>query len=238
MGIYLFACGASRSQFAVLHHAGLTASYTKALADIRTLRDEQLKKIIRIAKTRAFMLVWDNLNFAFRVGEQRLKSKDHFDSGTTATLIPLYDVGFGELPLSSLKPRRTRLNVLDFSAADLLPPTDSIRQLEDAMLWHIEDMLLDTYPALRARFEDIPSVPTVRAAPVHQTEQHPLPAMPTDESSIDGTLEVIETLLQKVLQLSEDDIQKHGVIICAGDQLTNSLVDKVWLALISNTKRV
>jgi hypothetical protein len=36
------------------------------------------------------MVIWDNLNIAFRVGEQRKASKDHFDNGTTATLIPLY----------------------------------------------------------------------------------------------------------------------------------------------------
>ncbi|EKM51204.1 uncharacterized protein PHACADRAFT_32209 [Phanerochaete carnosa HHB-10118-sp] len=50
--------------------------------------------------------------------------------------------------------------------------------------------------------------------------------MQVDESSIDSTLEVIETLAQRVLKFTEADLQNHSVIICAGDQLTNSLVNK------------
>lgn len=221
------ACGASKTQFAVLHHAGLTSSYAKALRDIKQLRDEQLEKIVHLAHTRAFMLVWDNLNFAFRVGEQRLDSKDHFDNGTTATLVPLYDVAFGELSLSLLRPRKTRLNVLDFTPQDLLPSADCIQQLEDAILWHIEDIFLSAYPTAQHRFRDEHGkVPMVDPIPVHTSKQYPLPAMPVDEGSIDGTIEVLDTLIQKVLKLTEADVRRHGVIMCAGDQLTNSLVDK------------
>ena len=225
--MYLLACGASKTQFAVLHHAGLTSSYAKALRDIKTLQVEQLAKVVDIARKQAFMLVWDNLNFAFRVGEQRLGSKDRFDSGTTAMLIPLYDIAFGELSLDLLKPRKTRLHVLNFKPTDILPSAACIQQLEDAMLWHIEDILITAYPSLRRRLKgEHQPVPTVEAIPVHKTEQHPLPAMPVDEGSIDGTLEVIDTLVRKVLKLSEEELRTHGVIICAGDQLTNSLVDK------------
>ncbi|EKM51205.1 uncharacterized protein PHACADRAFT_165800 [Phanerochaete carnosa HHB-10118-sp] len=99
MGIYLFACGASRSQFAVLHHASITSSYTK-----------------------------------FCVGEQCHNHKDHFDSGTTATLVPLHGIDHGELPLSVLKPRTTCIHALNFEPVDLLPSAEQIQQLEDAML--------------------------------------------------------------------------------------------------------
>ena len=60
--IYLLACGASRSQFDVLNHAGFTLSYTAAIAKIKTLSAERLRQIVGIAKTRAFMVIWDNLN--------------------------------------------------------------------------------------------------------------------------------------------------------------------------------
>ena len=55
------------------------------------------------------MIIWDNLNIAFRVGEQRKGSKDHFDNGTTATLIPLYEFG---LPLDLKPPRDNRRPVI------------------------------------------------------------------------------------------------------------------------------
>ncbi|KIM89791.1 hypothetical protein PILCRDRAFT_2082 [Piloderma croceum F 1598] len=41
--IYLLACGASRSQFDVLNHAGFMLSYTAAIAKIKTLRAERLR---------------------------------------------------------------------------------------------------------------------------------------------------------------------------------------------------
>jgi hypothetical protein len=105
MCIYLLACGASWTQFDVLNHAGFTLSYTTAIHKIKDLGQEKLLKIVGLVGWRAFLIIWDNLNIAFHVGEQRKASKDHFDNGTTATLIPLYDVEFGGLPLD-LKPLR------------------------------------------------------------------------------------------------------------------------------------
>jgi hypothetical protein len=126
MCIYLLACGASRTQFDVLNHAGFTLSYTAAVRKIKALGQERLLEIVGLTGTCAFMILWDNLNIAFRVGEQRKASKDHFDNGTTATLIPLFDVDFGGLPLD-LKPTRDNCKpVLDFDASDMLP---SLKQM-------------------------------------------------------------------------------------------------------------
>ena len=91
MCMYFLACGTSRSVFDVLNHAGVTLSYTQAVAKIKQLGRERLTMMREIARSRAFMVIWDNLNIAFRVSEQRHNSKDHFDNGTTATLLPLYD---------------------------------------------------------------------------------------------------------------------------------------------------
>lgn len=109
MGFYLLACGASRSQFDVLNHAGICLSYRSVLCKIKTLGQEQLAKIRKSAKTRMFMIIWDNLNFAFRVAQQRVGSTDHFDNGTTATLICLWGFSPGDLPLTLLSPRHVRL---------------------------------------------------------------------------------------------------------------------------------
>jgi len=110
------------TQFDVLNHAGFTLSYTAAVRKIKALGQERLLEIIGLTGTRAFMIIWDNLNIAFRVGEQRKASKDHFDNGTTATLIPLFDVDFGGLPLD-LKPRcDSRKPIIDFDATDIFQP--------------------------------------------------------------------------------------------------------------------
>ena len=120
----------------------------------------------------AFMLVWDNLNFAFKVNEQRLDKKDHFDSSTTATLIPLHDIAFGELKLSMLKHRTTRLHVLPFTPLDILSSAQQVQELEAAILWHVEDILLDAFPELRARLKDHADIPMINAIPVHTTTQY------------------------------------------------------------------
>jgi len=90
--IYLLTCGASCSQFDVLNPTGFTLSYTSANKKIKQLGAEWLHNIIGIAHSQAFLIIWDNLNIAFRVGEQRKASKDHFDNRMMATLIPLYGV--------------------------------------------------------------------------------------------------------------------------------------------------
>jgi hypothetical protein len=171
---------------------------------------------------------WDNLNFAFRVGQQRLGSNDHFDNGTTATLIILWGFAVGDLPLEILPPRKTRLPVLEFTADDLLPSLEDVQQLETLHRWHIEDILVQAYPILRARFPDsISEPPSILLILVHTTEQCTLPAMQIDESSLDGTIDVFATIFLSSLKMTEDNIKRHGVVICAGDQLSASLFDKV-----------
>ncbi|KAF8163626.1 hypothetical protein B0H34DRAFT_837464 [Crassisporium funariophilum] len=226
MGMYFLACGTSRSLFDVLNHAGITLSYTQAISKLKQLSEERLVETRRIAKTKAFMLIWDNLNIAFKVSEQRHDSKDHFDNGTTATLVPLYGVECGELPL---KPKRThRRLILEFGPEDLLPSREEAERVQAGQLWHIKDILYDAFPALRKHLKSfISPLPTVQQIPVHKTEQYPLPAMHIDESSLEGTLGVMNTIFQSTLQLSEDDIKKHGLIICAGDQLSLALLDKI-----------
>ena len=70
---------------------------------IKDLGQEKLLKIVGLVSQQAFLTIWDNLNIAFCVSEQCKTSKDHFDNRMTTTIIPLYDVEFGSLPLD-LKP--------------------------------------------------------------------------------------------------------------------------------------
>jgi hypothetical protein len=149
IAIYLLACGASRSQFDVLNHAGLSLSYPSAIRKVKELGQERLTKILGLVRTQAFMLIWDNLNILFCVGEQRKDSKDHFDNGTTGMIIPLFGVPYGGLALDLLPPCSSHLPVLSFEQAkDVLPSLKEMQELEAAMLWHIEDILFDAFPQL------------------------------------------------------------------------------------------
>jgi hypothetical protein len=230
--MYFLACGASWSLFDVLNHAGLTLSYTQAVAKLKQLGAERLEEIHAVSHTQAIMIVWDNLNIAFNVTEQRHDSKAHFDNGTTATLIPLFGIEFGGLPLDLLPHRSNCLPLLPFGTADLLPSLEEARRVEDGQLWHIQDILYDAFLELRDCFRhEIVAAPSVCQIPLHKTKQYPLPAMHINESSLDGTLEVLNTIVTRHLKFTVEDLQKHGILICARDQLSKLLVDKVNLSL-------
>ncbi|KAF9475260.1 hypothetical protein BDN70DRAFT_915054 [Pholiota conissans] len=210
MCMYLLACSTSRSLFDVLDHA-------EHLAETRV-----------IARFVDFLLIWDNINFAFNVVEQRHDSKDHFDNGTTATLVLLFKVVENAPPLALKPPRTNHIPILNFTAADLLPNPEEAARVQDGQLWHIKDILFDAFPNLRKRFaHSILPPPVGQQVPVHKTEQYPLPAMHINESSLEGTLHLLKTIFCDSLQLTEDDIRRKGVVICAGDHLSLSLLDKI-----------
>ncbi|KIK07043.1 hypothetical protein K443DRAFT_2541 [Laccaria amethystina LaAM-08-1] len=131
---------------------GYSLSYTQAITKIKQLGGECLMMMREIARSRAFMVIWDNLNIAFKVSEQCHDSKDHFDNGTTTTLLPLYNIEFGGLPLELLPSCDCQIPVLKFGAKDLLPTSEEVRRVEAGQLWHIQDILYKAFPSrLRSR---------------------------------------------------------------------------------------
>jgi hypothetical protein len=149
MCIYLLARGASWTQFDVLSHAGFTLSYMVVIQKIKDLGQESLIEIIGLIGWQAFMIIWNNLNIVFQVGKQRKALKDHFNNGTAATLIPL-----NGLPLNLEPPCDNWWPVINFNYEDLLPSCQQVQELKAEQLWHIEDILFDTFPELHTWFKD------------------------------------------------------------------------------------
>ncbi|KAJ6620910.1 hypothetical protein B0H10DRAFT_2215651 [Mycena sp. CBHHK59/15] len=234
MGTYFLACSTPRRQFDVLAHAGLTVSYTKAINDLKGLSAEGLVRLRRMVQEKACMIIWDNLNIAFKVAEQRHNSKDTFENGTTATLIVLYGVLRGELELEILEPRTT---IIDFEPMDTLPDVQHILQMRRGALWHVRRTLLERYPPLAAKFKDnLGDIPVIRANPLHQSEHLPTPAMKIDKSSLDGTIDVIDTIVTRTLQLTTAGMCAHGVMFAGGDLLSLNLTDKAIAARREDTE--
>ncbi|KAJ6465253.1 hypothetical protein DFH09DRAFT_1346413 [Mycena vulgaris] len=223
-------------QFDVLAHAGLTVSYTKAISDLKGLSAEGLARLRRMVQKKACMIVWDNLNIAFKVAEQRHDSKDTFENGTTATLIVLYGVLRGELELEILPPRTTRKATINFEPLDTLPSVQQVIQTRISALWHIREFLLARFPTLRQKFgQEHGDPPVVKAISLNKMEHLPTPAMKIDESSLDGTIEVIDTTVIRTLQLDEAGMRAHGVMFNGGDLLSLSLTDKAIAARREDT---
>ncbi|KAL1677976.1 hypothetical protein EV122DRAFT_278607 [Schizophyllum commune] len=181
------------------------------------------------------MLVWDNLNIAFKKDAQRMGSTDHFDNGTTATVIPLFDpttaasVPHGTLPFSLNPPRQSRKLDVPYEPQDLFPTAEESRVLSGCCLWQIQQIAMDHIPNLARLRGDVGPCPVVEQIPVHTTKQYPLPAMQIDESSIDGTMKVMLTIFEN-LGMTNADWVKHGLLFVDGDLLTMLLVDKLQTA--------
>ncbi|KAF7289742.1 hypothetical protein MIND_01347800 [Mycena indigotica] len=234
VGLFLLGSGASKREISVLAHAGLSISYALIIDHVKKLSTEGLVTIQEVFRTSMVQIVWDNLNIAFRIAEQRMGSKNHFDSGTTATMIPVFDpatgkhAAHGTLPLETNPSRERTLPVLDWTADDILPSPQEAEQISQTCLWQLKRIALEHIPGVTDVLrESLGECPTVHQIPLHKTEQYPLPAMKLDESSLDGTIEVYETILRNI-GVNDEALRKHGIMFDDGDLLTDSLKEKVY----------
>ncbi|KAJ3831844.1 hypothetical protein F5878DRAFT_672513, partial [Lentinula raphanica] len=233
IGVFLIASGMSKRTMEMLHHARISLSYPATIKHLRALSQEAVQKYQRIVKEQMCSLVWDNLCIQFRVGSQRLDSKDHFDNGTTATLIPIFNpytkscqTAHGTLPLSMKPARYTTNPVFDFTDNAILPSPVDIQNIIQCCKWQLRRVALEVIPGLAHLKSSLGSCLEVDKIELHKTEQYPLLAMNEEENSIDGTIRVFQTLLRNA-KVTNDDLIAHGIMFTDGDLLTDSLVDKV-----------
>ncbi|KAJ7663707.1 hypothetical protein DFH06DRAFT_986655 [Mycena polygramma] len=233
IGLFLLGSGASKREIEVLAHAGLSIAYNTILEHVRGLSKEGMEKIWELVKSVMCQIVWDNLNIAFRVAAERLKAKNHFDNGTTATVIPVFDPATGEhakhgtLPFSMKPPRERTLPVLDWTAEDVLPSPQCAQELSASCFWQLKRIALEHIPGVSSRLKKaLEECPEVYQIPLHKTEQYPLPAMNLDESSMEGTLAVYSEILRN-MGLDDAALEAHGLMFDDGDLLTDSLKEKI-----------
>ncbi|THU79910.1 hypothetical protein K435DRAFT_696822 [Dendrothele bispora CBS 962.96] len=243
MGLFLLGSGAAKREIAVFAQAGLSVNYSSVIEHVKALSEENLRIIQQVVKKFMCSVAWDNINFAFRVESQRLTSKDHFDSGTTSTLIIQQDPEtntpalHGTLPLNMKPSRKTTKQIIKNHSSLLLPPVEDTRRLDECLLWQLKQVALEHKSELAHLKIQFPSCPSIEQITPHVTQQYPLPAMHEDESSIDGTINVYDTIMRN-LKLTNDDMKKHGLMFTDGDLLTDSLVDKVESARRNNNEPI
>ncbi|KAJ3826952.1 hypothetical protein F5880DRAFT_1609774 [Lentinula raphanica] len=240
IGMFLIGSGASKREMEVLHHAGMSLSYPAVIRHMRLLSKEAKETYQNIIKECMCSVVWDNLCIQFRVEAQRLNSSDHFDNGTTATCIPLFDpftlsdrTPHGKLSLLLKPPRESTNPIFEWSDEDVLPSPKDVQLLTQCSKWQIKRIALESIPGLAHLKPTLGPCPEVKKIALHKTEQYPLPAMKEEENSIDGTIRVFETIL-KNLSVSNENLEAHGLMFTDGDLLTDSLVDKVESARRNN----
>jgi len=55
-------------QFNILNHTGFMLYYTAAICKIKDFSPEKLLEIVGLVSQQAFLIIWDNFNIAFYVG--------------------------------------------------------------------------------------------------------------------------------------------------------------------------
>ena len=232
MGLFLLGSGASKREIGVLAQAGLSVSPSSINQHIKQLSRENIEIVQNIFKTFLCSIAWDNLNFAFRIDSQRLESKDHFDSGTTGTVVVQHDPETnapavpGTLPFEFKRARNSSKQIIDDPSSLLLPSPEQSERLELCLLWQLTQIALEHKPELAHLKDQFPPCSTVEQIALHITQQHPVPAMHIDESTIEGTIRVYVAILRR-LGFTDEDFKKLGLFFTDGDLLTDSLVDKV-----------
>ena len=239
IALFLIGSGSTKREMEVLAHAGLSLSYDASLQYLKQLSREAKAKYTDLVKRCMVMIVWDNLNIAFRVEAQRHNSKDHFDNGTTSTVIPMWNpfthstrTPHGTLPLDMKPPRTTTDPIFPWSTLDVLPSPTNIAQLEACLIWQLKRIAIDVIGGLEHLKPFFDACPEVDPIKVHVTEQFSLPAMHEEESSIEGTIRVYVTILRNI-GMTNELLKKHGLLFDDGDLLTDSLVEKVCQIFLS-----
>lgn len=87
MGIYLRSCGTSAKAFDTLNAIGVTMSQKWVYSALELLSQGKEDDLRYDIENFPWFGVHDNVNFAFRVFEQRSGHQNHFDSGTAGLIL-------------------------------------------------------------------------------------------------------------------------------------------------------
>jgi hypothetical protein len=238
-----------------LSHAGLSISLSSIHRAIHSLSEEAEEKVRASLQTLMTSLAYDNFDKTFKAPEPTVLHQSTFVSATSATAIPLYGIENPEVLRRSkeiwekdsrnpspdaqpvffdsndLSDLHERCTIFTNQTKDS-PPCLFLRNCA----WHIRDILVRQSSLFKHFIPNLSQPETVYQIPLHKTMQIPCRAMKVKESTNDGNIEVIETLLRRGGLGEPDDNWFHDgknvditefLIFLHGDLLTKERIDSV-----------
>jgi hypothetical protein len=224
MGLYLYSLGCPKRVISLLNDACLSVSHQTICVALRRLTKSALEKVGAAVKDEHWFLLYDNINFTSRKFHQRLENTDDMEHGTTATIVIGKDLG-DEEPIVPHHAPELEDFALDtthrehFTRVSYFHLIDVLRKTDDGFSWYAVE------------------APVLEPLPVLESVTFPLPAMAINQSTVEGNLQVIETVMKRILDLPEDWFDAQKRIIIAGDQFTVSRVRTLQGLLIQNSTR-
>lgn len=208
-GLYLYGAGARKRVLGTLSHAGLSVSYDTIQRALRRLSQDAIRRIKSAVLTQDWFLIYDNINLFLRKSNQWIGNHDSVENGTNATII----LGGG------IGPSIVKDPYLMFQPEDLLSTEENRTHFRKAYIFHLIEVL-KKYCDDSSRYTN--SAPAINELPVSKTSTLPLPTLRIDESTVEGNMEILKTIMENTLQLPEDWFQSGKKVIIAGDQMTIS----------------
>ncbi|KAH8093843.1 hypothetical protein BXZ70DRAFT_897167 [Cristinia sonorae] len=232
--IYLKACGLSARAFDALHALGITMSHKWTANAIGRISFNAMERMKNAVRTFPWAISHDNMNLPLRVFSQRLHNKSHFISASAATvwIFPKEAKLPDDINKRCQEQRRAGAKQM-FSTTDLYHGPEAIvrvkRNRAQAVYCILRFLLESPAFASYAHKDDPllkppPPVELLPCGPENITGQHILQTVAVDESSYDGTDELVnKEYLNQMGYTSPENLQSIGLtwaIPWIGDQLT------------------
>ncbi|KAG1796109.1 hypothetical protein EV424DRAFT_1475282 [Suillus variegatus] len=231
-GIFLHSSGMLQRVIDVLAHAGFSISTQSITTAVKSLSKEAGVQIKRAVQTLTTALAYDNFDINFKTAQPTIEHQSQFVSSTSATAIPLYGVD---------DPADLHIFHQEHSYGMALPGQQRSPRKEN-FAWHVRDILLNHGEHFDFLKHQNGNPAIVNAIPLHKTTQIPCQAMPIKQSTTNGNIEVMDSLLRQgrigeCKDINFDpqynvDMSEH-VLLVHGDLLT-----KEWLDAIVKSQRI
>ncbi|KAF9977406.1 hypothetical protein BGZ65_007410 [Modicella reniformis] len=215
MGMYLYSKGCPKKVVSVLSELSLSVSHQTVLNSLKVLTKDAVATVRSKVMNNPWFPLYDNINISTRKYDQRIDNTDSFENGTTATIVIGKDLG-EEMPVQ-VQSKTLGLEDLTFNEWNRL-------HFEKVVEFYLVDVLIRHYAGYNRCNVRVPQITPLE---IEQTITFPLPSMKIDQSSIEGNLQIIETVMLRTLGLKKEWFVAGTKTIITGDQLTVARIDSL-----------
>ncbi|KAH6908480.1 hypothetical protein BKA70DRAFT_1103795, partial [Coprinopsis sp. MPI-PUGE-AT-0042] len=232
VGLFLASTGSSKRVMDTFHNMGLSVSYRSVQRALQVLSKDAKRRAREFISNddRLWGVVYDNINFTLRKASQRLDSTTQQINATTLAIFSLpvkfTRAAYGAA-LSVFDRNKKRGDRSNLSISSLQPTPEKQKQVTASFNHAVASILVQYLPGaiqspkqqrkLRKKIRKMK--PFIRKLGHEKTEFFPLPALDEEEASVSGTIKVIKSIFNGLLDMATDVIPSSLRLI-VGDWLT------------------
>lgn len=207
VGYYLMSTKTGKRTISVLSRFGITVVYETIHRLQRTIAKSMIAEYQSLAKTRPWILSYDNMNYHAKVKNMLMHKKDHMQNDTAGYLyfpqsVIAYDpvLGHDALRISyTAEECIDRNEALNAKWSDILLTDAEWSYHQFAARAIIYDVLCEHFPGIKTSLEKAkirpPKMPKVHVLPVEMTPLYTLPTLDLNEARIDETIKIIDAFM-------------------------------------------